>query len=107
METEAPTTHIEPMWVLSTAHIPLHESQALPDIETSRSDLPFPARVIPHSYGWLVHVRTDDFDEVVSGLNTTFPALLTVMLHVHEAGGVWLNLDQDGAVLEQLPTYTW
>ncbi len=66
-------------------------------------------RIIPHEYGWFIHVSLDDSEEQDqgyrdAGYSETFITLLTYA-RTHNCW--WINLDQDADVIPGLAIYSW
>lgn len=107
MTTPAPPDahYVEPMFVLSTGHVAPAERDLLPSVDRPHHTLPM--RIIPHEYGALIHVSSDSFAaDVHPRLAACAPTLATLLRFVHDRGGVWVNLDIDGALLgDELETF--
>lgn len=83
---------IEPMLVLSTAHV----TQATCNTFLPAYDGPAWEK---GDYGWFIYVVED-----TSALP---PDLIACLALAREAGACWVMLDRDAAETPRLPTYDW
>lgn len=84
---------IEPMLVLSTAHVRPSTMEAL-----SRGEPVAPHRVIAHDYGALLYVGEDA---------PCASDLAEVLAFARKCRCVWINLDRDAPPISGLATYAW
>lgn len=90
---------------LSTGHLPARDREKL-------DDGPCPAIVVPHPYGWWIHVPSDDdeLDDLVNR-NTGSPEqvmsddFIALLMHARECECDWINLDQDADQEVGLPWF--
>jgi hypothetical protein len=85
---------IEPMMVVSTAHV----SPATLDALQSDAGEGAPHRVIPHAYGAILYVG----EEAPCAAD-----LAPALAFARRLGCVWLNLDSDGPEVADLPLHDW
>lgn len=85
---------IEPMMVLSTAHV----SPATLEGLQSEAGEGAPHRVIPHAYGAILYVGEDA---------PCAADLAAPLAYARRHGCIWLNFDRDAAELEGLAVHDW
>lgn len=90
------TYEIERSLVLSTAHISEATAALLGDHSEAED---FNVVVYAVEYGWLVWADSADFAGA--------PELSALLKLAREQGCKWIRFDQDGEVVEGLPTFEW
>lgn len=90
----------------STGHITEEDNEFLTEYRT-----PGPADLIvrPNEYGYWIHSMDNDendqeFEEVISVLSISLQAVLR---KCRKEGCVWINLDCNGFIHNDLPKYNW
>jgi hypothetical protein len=79
--------NIEPMLVMSTAHL------SAPDREYLDSGK---GTVIANAYGWIVYTKQE-----------ILPGLMPLLDFANKLGCVWIKFDADGPVFDEFPTFDW
>lgn len=95
--------------VVSTAHITQQDNERLPlhlDPEPGRI-----ASLVGDDtrYGYLVYCGAEDFDAAMDDARDAgfSDALINLLTIAHKRGCRYLNLDRDGEVYDDLPTFEW
>jgi hypothetical protein len=99
---------IEPMMVLSTAHI---DQETAAELE-SKSDLldllPYNGLITANTqYGWLIYCAPDSTAEQFVEQHPMSECLWSCIHYARERGCPWLLLDQDVGVLDDLEQFDW
>jgi hypothetical protein len=89
----------------STAHV--LKEEANPDDPTTL----YGRSIWPSEYGFFVYIGLDNPDDSWPNLDD-YPdepseGLLAVIALARASGATWLRLDQDGPVLDNIPSYDW
>lgn len=79
--------HIEPMLVMSTAH--------LSDLDREYLDSG-KGIVIANSYGWIVYTKQE-----------ILPGLMPLLDFANKQGCIWIKFDADGPVFDEFPIFDW
>ena len=95
---------IEPMLVISTAHVTKETADALPrghiDME-SPDDIPEWGPAFARNEGWLFYVGD------VNHYETAPPELRACVQYARSLGCTWMMLDADGPVVGALESWEW
>lgn len=96
---------------LSTAHITEKDNTLLSSLK-SDLDTFCAIRIVPHDYGYFIHVpnyNSDAYEEMIKelldfGLSESF-----ILLHKYAKVNncMWINLDRDGETIDYLQTFEW
>lgn len=95
---------------VGTSAITLGDSEKLPRrTEVELDDAMDPwiagiARVIPHAYGWWVHVTQDESADTIRKAlvkDGFSPSFVKLMLYARRKKCFWINIDRDGEVTEE------
>lgn len=79
--------HIEPMLVMSTAHLgPLDREY----LDSGKGI------VLANSYGWIVYAKQE-----------ILPGLMPLLDFARKQGCVWIKFDADGPVFDEFPVFEW
>jgi hypothetical protein len=98
---EAPELETPRMLVLSTAHITYKTSQALANGLGC-----IPAGVARREYGWIIPIYKQ-WAEHEEGDDPVPADLIAIRDFAVANGCTWICLDQDGDILDALPSYDW
>lgn len=98
---------------LSTGHITEEDSTKLyilKELATLRNS---PIRIIAHQYGWFVNVPEDKsvqerIERVIALIDAGFSEEFIVLYFMaRDSGCSWINFDQDGETVDDLPVFDW
>jgi hypothetical protein len=79
----------------------------LPQIEFERLDnRPHNIHTLKYDYGVWVHVEYDD-QEKIEFIDKEYPALAKVLAFARAHECLWINFDQDAALVDGLPVWEW
>jgi hypothetical protein len=67
---------------------------------------PLLPRIVPHRFGAFVNVPSELDDNELDAMQADgFPSLVEVIVFAAQRGCNWINFDQDGAEIPELPSY--
>lgn len=90
---------------LSTAHLTEGEMDAVAHNLPDRDDTG--PRIIRHEYGAWVNVPSGWDDAEKAELARLYPNLAACIEHARSLGCLWINFDQDGDTIADLPAFEW
>lgn len=79
--------HVEPMLVMSTAHLSPLDREYL----NSGKGI-----VLANSYGWIVYAKQE-----------ILPGLMPLLDFARKQGCLWIKFDADGPQFDEFPTFDW
>lgn len=94
---------IHKVLVLGSGHV---EEKTMDMLEELAKAEPISSHLIDYDYGAMIGVSTDR-DYWPKRLDEDYPELHALYALAHSLGCSWLNLDCDGPVHENLPTFEW
>lgn len=101
---------IDQMITISTCHISQETAQILEDSSEERTSLCLPATYTKGKYGFLIYVGEDFTGDRIKdsdACNDVPDDLYECMKLARKQGCVWLCLDRDAMVVDNLPSYDW
>jgi len=97
---------------ISTGHYTLNDSEWL--MRYTKSNVELPMRVLPHAYGYWVHIpyleERELFIELLVELVHKYSfsqAFLTVLTYAWSNQCAWINFDQDADIDNKLSVFDW
>ena len=82
--------HVEPMLILSSAHLNTEMRRKLQSLAPG---------IIEYDWGWIVHTGPEFESEL--------EVLSPLLAFAREQGCLWIKFDRDGPIIDSLPAFDW